>query len=359
MDSITQAALGGLCGEMTLRKQLGWKGMAWGLLIGTLPDLDIIVYPWLDKIQKLSWHRGVSHSILMCFIAALVLGWLLAKLHRKQGVTRKQATWFVFVTWVTHVAIDCFTSYGTQIFEPFHDHRFAFNNMSIIDISFTLPMLAGIILTLFFSKESSTRTIIGRVAAIWLCLYTAASFGLKYQAQTYFEKHLKAQGITPTRMMTAPTLSNILLWRMLAESGEHYHIAYWSVFDQPTRPCRIDSTPKGHKPLEPIKHHPEATQLIWFTKGWHKVIEDPQKENALLLVDMRFTEMVTPKRKSPVFTWQLTEQSGNLDFDQVSFREKSKASETLEYLWQRIQGKAPGWMSGSWPWHENALHPSP
>ena len=154
MDSITQAALGGLCGEMTLRKQLGWKAMAWGVFIGTLPDLDIIAYPWLDKVQQLSWHRGMSHSILMCFVAALVLGWLLAKIHRKRGVTQRQATWFVFITWLTHVAIDCFTSYGTQIFEPFHNHRFALNNMSIIDISFTLPMLAGLLLVLFFKKSS-------------------------------------------------------------------------------------------------------------------------------------------------------------------------------------------------------------
>jgi inner membrane protein len=355
MDSITQAALGGLCGEMTLRKQLGGKGLAWGLLIGTLPDLDIIIYPWLDKIQKLSWHRGISHSILMCFVAALVLGWLLAKIHRKKGVTQRQATWFVFITWVTHVAIDCFTSYGTQIFEPFHNHRFALNNMSIIDISFTLPMLAGLILVLFFGKSSSTRTIIGRVTAVWLCLYTTASFGLKYQADAYFEKQLKAQGITPTRMMTAPTLSNILLWRMLAESGDHYHIAYWSVLDAPQRTCRIDSTPKGHQSLEPIKQQPEAAQLIWFTKSWHKVIADPQEKNSMLLVDMRFTEMVTPERKSPIFTWKLTQQDDQVDFNQVSFREKSKAGETLDYLWQRIQGKAPEWMAGSWPWHEEDI----
>ena len=355
MDSITQAALGGLCGEMTLRKQLGWKAMAWGVFIGTLPDLDIIAYPWLDKVQQLSWHRGISHSILMCFVAALVLGWLLAKIHRKRGVTQRQATWFVFITWVTHVAIDCFTSYGTQIFEPFHNHRFALNNMSIIDISFTLPMLAGLLLVLFFKKSSPTRTIIGRTAAIWLCLYTTASFTLKHQANVYFEKQLSARGITPTRMMTAPTISNIFLWRMLAESGGQYHIAYWSLFDDSTRPCRIDSTAKGHDALEPLKDHPEAVQLVWFTKNWHKVVQASSKPDSLLLIDMRFTEIVTPESKSPVFCWRLQEQSGNLDFNQVSFRGRSKVGETLDYLWQRIQGSAPEWMAAPWPWQDKAI----
>jgi len=355
MDSITQAALGGLCGEMTLRKQLGWKAVAWGGFIGTLPDLDIIAYPWLDKVQQLSWHRGISHSILMCFLAALVLGWLLAKIHRKRGVTQRQATWFVFITWVTHVAIDCFTSYGTQIFEPFHNHRFALNNMSIIDISFTLPMLAGLLLVLFFKKSSPTRTIIGRTAAIWLCLYTTASFTLQHQANVYFKKQLSAHGITPARMMTAPTISNIFLWRMLAESEGDYHIAYWSFFDKPDRPCRIDTTPSGHTLLKPLKNYPQAQKLTWFAKDWHKVVADPANGGSLLLIDMRFTEIVTPEVKSPVFVWQLIEQSDTLDFRQVSFRDRSKVGETLDYLWQRIQGNAPLWMAAPWPWEMHTI----
>ena len=350
MDSITQAALGGLCGEMTLRKQLGWKAVAWGLFFGTLPDLDIIVYPWLDPMEKLSWHRGLSHSMLMCLVAALVLGWLLAKLHHKKGVTQRQATWFVFITWVTHVAIDCFTSYGTQIYEPFSSYRFALNNMSIIDLSFTLPMLLGLLLVLFFKKTSLWRTGIGRAAALWLCLYTTASFTLKYQANAYFEKQLTARGITPTRMMTAPTISNILLWRMLAESDGQYHIAYWSFFDEPGRSCRIDSTPKGHELLEPLEHHPEVQKLIWFAKDWHMVVADPQHPQSPLFIDMRFTEMVTPESKAPVFVWHLTEDADGLNFRQASFRDRSNAKQTINYLWQRIQGNAPHWMAAPWPW---------
>lgn len=354
MDSITQAALGGLCGEMTLRKQLGWKGVVWGLFFGTLPDLDIIAYPWLDKMQQLSWHRGLSHSILMCFVAAAIFGWLLAKLHRKKGITQKQATWFVFITWVTHITIDCFTSYGTQIFEPFSDHRVAWNNMSIIDISFTVPMLLGLLLVLFFKRDSRARTSIGRITALWLCLYAAASVVLKFHAYRYFEKQLSAQGIQPTRIMTAPTISNIFLWRMLAESEGDYHIAYRSLLDDPARPCRIDTTPSGHDLLKPLENYPQAQKLSWFAKDWHKVVTNPAHRGSLLFIDMRFSEIVTPEIKSPVFVWQLIEQSSTLDFRQVSFRDRSKAGETLGYLWQRIQGGSPEWMTAPWPWEKEA-----
>jgi len=352
MDSITQGALGALCGEITLRKQLGWKGFAWGILFGTLPDLDILVYPWLEPMERLSWHRGVSHSILMCIIASLFFGWLLAKIHRKKGVTFKQATWFVFITWFTHVLIDCFTSYGTQIYEPFSSYRFAFNNMSIIDISFTLPMLLAVLLALFFKKNSKARTRIGRAAALWLCLYTTASFALKHQANQYFEKQLSARGITPTRTMSSPTLFNIFLWRMVAETEGQYHIAYWSFFDDEKRLCKLSSTPKGHQILEKFKDYPETAKLVWFAKDWHKTVQDPKKPDSVLFIDMRFTEMVTEDNKQPVFVWNLIQESGQLKFKQVSFREKVDYQQTLSYLWQRIQGKAPTWMDAPWPWEK-------
>ena len=128
-----------------MRKQLGWKAPMWGFFWGTLPDLDIIAYPFLEPIDRLGWHRGLSHSILIMVIASVIFGYLLAKLHRKKGITPVQAGWFVFLTWSTHVLIDCFTTYGTQIYEPFATTRVALNNMSIIDLSFTLPMLLALI----------------------------------------------------------------------------------------------------------------------------------------------------------------------------------------------------------------------
>lgn len=353
MDSITQAALGGLCGEITLRKQIGWKGLAWGVLFGTLPDLDIVAYPWLEPTEQLSWHRGLSHSILVTVLAPLLFGWLLSMLHRKKGVTFKRAAWFIFITMVTHILIDCFTSYGTQVLEPFSSYRAAFNNMSIIDISFTLPMLLALLLVLFFDKQSKKRTWIGRMAAIWLCLYTAASFVVKHRANSYFEKQLSQRGIEPHRMMTSPTISNIFLWRMLAETDGHYHVAYWSLLDDDDRLANITHLPKGHEHLENFEHFPETQTLRWFARDWHMIIPDQNDPDAVLFIDMRFTEMVTTDRKRPVFVWTLKpdpEDAAHLKFSSVSYREEASPRKTINYLWQRIQGRAPEWMNAPWPW---------
>ncbi len=350
MDSITQAALGGLCGELVLRKQLGWRGMAWGLLFGTLPDLDMLAYLWLEPVERLGWHRGLSHSLLCCVLAAVGFGWLLSRLHRKRGVRFRQAAGFVFLTWFTHVLIDCFTSYGTQIFEPFSSQRVALNNMSIVDVAFTTPMLLGLLVGLFFRKDSATRTAIGRSAAVWLCLYVAASFTLKYMAGKHFTRQLAARGIKAERMMTSPTFSNIFLWRMLAESGDRYYVAYWSLFDSPDRPEVIASTAKGHDSLGRFLVYPETEKLVWFAMGWHKVLRDPAHPDSVLFVDMRFPEMVSRDSMRPVFVWRVAEEADGVSFRQVSFRGNAGAGDVLGYQWQRVMGGAPGWLAVPWPW---------
>ena len=47
--------------------------------------------------------------------------------------------------YATHGLLDACTSYGTQLFWPFSDERVAWNNSSIVDPLFTLPILALVI----------------------------------------------------------------------------------------------------------------------------------------------------------------------------------------------------------------------
>lgn len=64
MDSLTQATLGALCGDLVLGRKLGNKALLWRALLGTLPDLDVLSAPFLDRLQELAIHRKISHPIL-------------------------------------------------------------------------------------------------------------------------------------------------------------------------------------------------------------------------------------------------------------------------------------------------------
>ena len=83
---MTQAVLGGVVGELVLGRKIGGKGMIWGLVFGTLPDLDILFYPWLDQVEELRWHRGISHSILVMVAAAFVFCEAIGMAASKEGI---------------------------------------------------------------------------------------------------------------------------------------------------------------------------------------------------------------------------------------------------------------------------------
>jgi len=42
LDSVTQIALGAAVSEAIIGKQVGRKALLWGVIAGTIPDLDII-----------------------------------------------------------------------------------------------------------------------------------------------------------------------------------------------------------------------------------------------------------------------------------------------------------------------------
>ena len=143
---------------MILGKRLGNRALAWGALFGSLPDLDALLMPFLDTADKLWWHRGPSHSLLVMCLASYFLAPRLAKLWKRDKVSRARAGWFVFAVWSTHVLIDCFTVYGTSVLWPFPAKRVAFNHLFIIDPLFTAPMLVTLVWLAFLrSKKQLPR----------------------------------------------------------------------------------------------------------------------------------------------------------------------------------------------------------
>jgi inner membrane protein len=353
VDSITQAALGGLCGELLLRKQLGWKGAAWGVFFGTLPDLDIAIAPFVDSMDWLRTHRSLSHSLFLMLLLSPVFAYFLSKLHSKVSVTR--ATGFVLLTWSTHVLIDCFNSYGTQIFEPFSDYRLTLNNMSIIDPLFTIPMLIGNFICLFLLREGRKRSWVAWSTTAWISLYTLASFVFLSIAKKHFRTELTKSNVEAADMLVSPSLGNIFLWRMIARDDENYYVSHWSVWDSADRPFHLDQIERTPHLATPYQGSKPFETLNWFSEGWWKIIPNSEKPNSIYLIDMRFGEMhmlnTEPAVKAPPFVWNLNmDEQGNVTENRASLRSEFDPKETLSQLKERIAGRAPEWTDSIWPW---------
>jgi len=334
MDSITQAVLGAAVVEATAGRQLGNKAIYWGLFFGTLPDLDILFYPWLDELQRLGWHRGISHSLLLMTLTAPLWGKLVCAIHQ-QRLSFRRASVAVWVALFTHVLIDCFTVYGTQIFEPFSNYRVGFNNLFIIDPLFTVPMILALLFVPWFRAEHPVRRRINNAALCLSSLYVMWSFGAKAVADHRIEASLAGQGIPHVRYQSAPTPLNTILWRALVETEDGYLIGYTSLLDTPPHDIRFERVPRNAELLGEAKDSPAAVALRWFSQDYFGVTAH---NGGFLFSDWRFGEVRDGTDKRAIFTWHLTKAGDAWTFRQVRLPGPNR-SDMLPLLWRRIQGE--------------------
>lgn len=360
VDSLTQAALGAVIGELVLGRQLGRRALAWGALFGTLPDLDV-AFEWiLPTAWALVMHRGISHSLVVLGLLTWLLAKPLAKRWKKDKVTPQRAAWFVFLAWGTHVLIDVFTVYGTGVLDPLPLPRLSTDNISIIDPLFTIPLVVAVIIGLFV-KPKEWKKGKGLRSAAW-CLgvstfYVLLSFLAKLSVSRAVETDLAKRGVAWQRKMEAPTMFNILLWRTLVERPGEIWIGYRSVFDAAGQPIRWTVVPKGEEIVAKYADAREVKIVKWFSKGWWIARESA---DGVWLADLRFAEMRSwdergvALRPSFAWTYQPEKNGGRLikheigadEQGQIEGRRKRLArdsSEMLRRMGRRISGEGAAW----------------
>ena len=320
---------------MVLGNKVGNRALFYGAIVGTIPDLDVLFYPLMDNISQLGWHRGISHSIFFNGALAFMLGWTL---YRVNGRRTSQKIWTIFslVCLLTAVLLDCFTVYGTQVFQPFSNYQVGFNNISIIDPLFTIPLLFVIVIALFLRKSPHTRRVVVLTGIGLSCLYMATTIGIKYHIQSVIENSLQKQGITYNRLMTTPTIFNAVLWRATAEGVDGYYIGYYSLFDTNTE-IEFRSIKRNEYLIESVRDSRAVKELLWFSNGWYTVKESP--DSSLLFSDLRFGEIYTTSEHDGqyIFTWELSHSQNDVVIKQV-VSEVDDAGQAIQFLWDRIRG---------------------
>ena len=71
MDSVTQMALGAAIADATVGRRYGNRALLAGVLLGTLPDLDVLV-PFDGAVANFTYHRSFSHSFLVLTLISAV-----------------------------------------------------------------------------------------------------------------------------------------------------------------------------------------------------------------------------------------------------------------------------------------------
>lgn len=285
MDTVTQITLGAAVGEAILGKKLGNKAPLWGAVLGIVPDLDVLTLPFVTDMQALALHRSITHSVFFCVVAALLAGWILDWLYKKDRIGWRPWSWMAFLAFSTHVFIDVCTTYGTQILQPFSNQLFSFNSIFIIDPFYTLPLMVGVIAALFMRRASNRRRWVNYAGIAVSSLYLLAGLGIKTHINAVFEQNFKTQNINAEQYMTSPTPFNVFLWTGYAEEGDTLYVGLYSIFDE-DRDIRFHRLAQNEALIKPYHGQLPVERLLWFSRGYF--VADETQSGELLVHDLRF-----------------------------------------------------------------------
>ncbi len=230
MDTLTHFAAGALT-PMAFRKAPRCAALvAFGVLCGEFPDVDIIAGT-APKALLLA-HRGITHALfslpLLALCAVLLFYPFLSagmdaqkRLHAPppEPWSIIQAFGAACLTILTHLYLDCVTTFGTRIFLPFSHYRVALPGLFIIDLLFT-----GVLMVLLFKvlrgltdpARLERQVRLARIALLWILCYPLACLGIGQVSDAYLNARY-AGGVAHIRLMPDPFAP--FIWKAVAEKG--------------------------------------------------------------------------------------------------------------------------------------------
>ena len=119
------------------------RRIAAGFLACASPDLDFVV-SLFGPAAYVANHRGVTHSLILLPLWALLLSYVISKIVREPGGW-KPLYGVTAMGIGAHIAGDLITSYGTMILAPFSDWRAGIGTTFIIDLWFSGVIVLGLI----------------------------------------------------------------------------------------------------------------------------------------------------------------------------------------------------------------------
>ncbi|ASJ76311.1 metal-dependent hydrolase [Granulosicoccus antarcticus] len=279
MDSISQIVLGASIAHVVLGEKLGRRALLVGAVVGTLPDLDVLV-PYADAIESFTYHRSWSHSLFMLTLFSFPLAVLCKRLMPKAELPFCRWWLALWLVLVTHPLLDGFTVYGTQIWWPLSTPPTAWGSVFIIDPAYTLPLLVGVVMA--WRRQ-------------WLRARPMVIAGLlissTYLGWTLVAQHITRQKVSATLAHSAVEANHVLiapfpfsvLWRVVVVADDRYFEGYSSLLDGDSE-ISMQSYSNGKQACSEWLDHWPVQRMDWFTHGAFAL---SVKDDVLVLSDLR------------------------------------------------------------------------
>lgn len=223
MDPLTQGVVGTAASQLVSRRSEKIAAGVIGFASGMAADLDVLISSSNDPLLFLEFHRHFTHALVFIPVGALICTIVFRAAFRK-WFNRNQVSFartylYSFAGYATHALLDACTTYGTQLLWPFSDMRVAWNNVSVIDPLFTLPLL--IVTSIAVFKRSQRAAIIG---AIYAFVYLGLGVWQNHRATDVAQQLAQSRGHTPSNLGLKPSFANIVVWKSVYEHEGRYYV---------------------------------------------------------------------------------------------------------------------------------------
>jgi inner membrane protein len=231
MDSLTHIVMGAAIGDLIMGRRAGKKAMVLGAIAASLPDADGLAAFFMDEIDALFFHRGITHSIFVALAAGPLLGWLSWRFFG--GREDHLKGWMALFTFnlLGHDLLDTCNVYGTALLLPFSAERIAWNNIYVADPVFSLPMIIATVVLIILKTGNSYRKQIAFSGLILSSVYLAFSFSNQSKAEEALRISVSEKGISGKQLFVTPTLFNTMLWQVAAEDSSGIWMGYYAICD--------------------------------------------------------------------------------------------------------------------------------
>lgn len=278
MDTITQAVFGAAIGQAGFQSKLGWRALAAGATLATVPDLDVFG-SLIDPLNEWRNHRGITHSLFFGPVVGPLFGVAIWKAYQwrsdrhpgkfPSGLTNVQALsawiWLSVLALMTHPVLDVFTPYGTQLLAPFSDQRFAINAMSIID-----PVYTGVLVLALLGGWAVRRGAFGQpgwaahmagAAIVASVLWQGYAWSINNETVRVARQSLAAEGVSAAQVISYPTLFQPWFRRMTAETETDIRVGFYS--------------PLANQPIDwQVYPKPDSELILHMSRTWeYRVLE--------------------------------------------------------------------------------------
>jgi inner membrane protein len=231
--------------------------------------------------------------------------------------------------------LDLFTTFGTQLFAPFSNHRFALSAIPIIDLVYSVPLLISLGVGAIWPRKSF---VVGSMTLFFTSAYLLFGIMQHDKAIAVARSFCAENDLKCHRIEAFPLLPTLFAQRLWVQTREKVYFTEYSGWTKKSKPWVSHTT----NPIPaPIKEHSLFKTYEWFTYGIYVTKADTNY--GFCVIDSRFGLLAHQPlgRFSVCFKDDQVVKNKNYDAIEVESTPPSFGT-TLKYYWRLI--------SDLWTW---------